>query len=104
MVRKVLFMSKPAVKETDMPALSPEQINDIVSDLSTDVIDGHEADELFLVAIAGAAASEVEHLGSWRWDDFTITATAGAYDDGQSATGWHIRTRDGEFVEFVHAQ
>lgn len=69
-----------------------------------EIIDGAEADELFLAAIDGQDASKVVHVGSMRCaNGMTITQTAGAYDDGQNCTGFHVRDADGEFVDFFSA-
>ncbi len=70
-----------------------------------DEITGHQADELFLVAIDGADAENVEHVGSFRdpATGFTWTRTTGRYGDGQTCDGWHVRDTDGEFIDFIAA-
>ena len=68
-------------------------------------LDGHAASTLFLMAVDGADAGAVEDHGSWLDESTgcTWTRTIGAYGDGQSCDGWHVRDADGEFAEFIAA-
>jgi len=73
-------------------------------------LDEQSAHDLFMVAIEGAATIDedgnttVDLVGAWQDDKGnTFTRTTGAYLDGQTCDGWHVRDADGEFVDFIAA-